>query len=523
MLKNRTFIVGAIAGAGVAAAALAGAGAPWPGAFAQSSQAIHPSGAPMFSPPPGAPMSFADIIDKVSPAVVQIETRSKVKAETLRQAPVPGFPFDAQPQQPNGRGSGGGAGRGQAQPDEDAPEQVGAGSGFFISPDGLIVTNNHVVEGADEITVTLKDQRTLKAKVVGRDPATDVAVVKVEGSNFPFVEFETRAKPRVGDWVVALGNPFGLGGTATAGIVSAYGRDIGEQYVDYIQIDAPINRGNSGGPTFDIYGRVIGINTAIYSPNGASAGIGFAIPADIADSTAKQLIAHGHIDRGYLGVTIGAVNEDIQKSLGLPTKQGAYVTDVTPGGPSDKAGVKVGDIILKLDGQTMKDNTDLTRHVALAHPGQSLHLDVLRDGKMLTLDVHSGLRPSEAEIAKMNGTGGGDDDGPGGPAQQHGPAILGLNVEPITPNARRQYGLAQSASGVVITDVQSHTQASKIGLHPGDVVVLADNHPVSNAAELASTVNAVKASKRDRVLLLIQRDGRNQPVVLNLSGESDNK
>jgi serine protease Do len=329
------------------------------------------------------------------------------------------------------------------------------------------------------------------------------------------VEFETKAKPRVGDWVIAVGNPFGLGGTATAGIVSAYGRDIGEQYVDYIQIDAPINRGNSGGPTFDIYGRVIGVNTAIYSPNGASAGIGFAVPADIADITTKQLIAKGHIDRGYLGVTIGAVSEDIQKSLGLPTKQGAYVTDLASGGPSDKAGVKVGDIIVRLDGQTIKDNTDLTRHVALAHPGEVLHLQVLRAGRLMEVDVRSGLRPSETELAKLSGQGGGEDEGQSGPVETRGPQVLGLNVAPITPATRREYNLPANASGVVITDVAAHTEAAKIGLHPGDLVILADNRPVSSPSELVSTVNAVKASGRPGVLLLVQRDGRNIPVVLN--------
>jgi serine protease Do len=514
MLKNKTFMMGAVAGVGVAAAALAGAGAPWPGAFAQTpAQVVRTSGAPVFGPPPGAPMSFADIIERVSPAVVQIETRSKVTAKQLRVLP---FPFDLQPEQPQPRGKG--EEKKQPQSDEDAPEQLGAGSGFFISADGYIVTNNHVVDGADEITVTLKDQRELKAKVVGRDADTDLAVIKVEGNNFPYVEFETKAKPRVGDWVIAVGNPFGLGGTATAGIVSAWGRDIGEQYVDYIQIDAPINRGNSGGPTFDIYGRVIGVNTAIYSPNGASAGIGFAIPADIADITTKQLISKGHIDRGYLGVTIGAVNEDIQKSLGLPTKQGAYVTDITPGGPSDKAGVKVGDIIVKLDGQTMKDNTDLTRHVALAHPGQVLHLEVLRSGRMLNLEVRSGLRPSEAELAKLNAEGGGDES-QSGPVQTRGPEILGLNVAPVTPATRRQYSLPSGASGVVITDVAPHTEAAKIGLHPGDLVLLADNRPVSTPAELQSIVNSVKASKRPGVLLLVQRDGRNIPVVLNFESK----
>jgi serine protease Do len=329
MFKNKTFIVGAIAGAGVAAAALAGAGLTWPGASAQTApppaQLVRTQGPVVFAPPPGAPMSFADIIDRVSPAVVSIETRTQVNAEALRRIPgLENFPFDVQPDQNGQGGDGQGQGQNNGQPtDPNENEELGAGSGFFISPDGYIVTNNHVVEGATSITVTLKDERELPARVVGRDEGTDLAVLKVEGAGFPYVEFENNANPRVGDWVIAVGNPFGLGGTATAGIVSAYGRNVGDQYVDYLQIDAPINRGNSGGPTFDIYGRVIGVNSAIYSPNGMSAGIGFAIPADIADRITKQLISGGKVSRGYLGVTISAITPEIGASLGLGSSNGA--------------------------------------------------------------------------------------------------------------------------------------------------------------------------------------------------------
>jgi serine protease Do len=513
MLKNKNLVGGAIAVAGMAAAVLASAGVQWSGAFAQTppAQMVRASGAPVFGPPPGAPMSFADIIERVSPAVVSIETRSKVTAQALHRAPLQLEPDGepTQPQRPSPRS--GPNGQPTAPDDQDAPEMVGAGSGFFISADGYIVTNNHVVENADEITVTMADKRELKAKVVGRDAGIDLAVIKVEGQGFPYVEFETKAKPRVGDWVIAVGNPFGLGGTATAGIVSANGRDIGEQYVDYIQVDAPINRGNSGGPTFDIYGRVIGVNTAIYSPNGASAGIGFAIPADIADTAAKQLIAKGHIDRGYLGVTIGAINEDIQKSLGLPSKMGAYVTDVTPGGPSDKGGVKVGDIILKLNGVAVKDNTDLTRHVALAKPGDQLHLDVLRGGKPVALTVRSGLRPTDLELAQ-NGGQGGDEDNSAAPGHSKGPVVLGLLVDPITPASRKAFNIPSNVAGVVISDVVAHSQAAKFGLKPGDLIIMADSRPVTSPAELQAIVNEVKASGRPSVLLLVQRDGRNSPV-----------
>src|SRR6185437_14728923 len=230
-----------------------------------------------------------------------------------------------------------------------------AGSGFFISPDGYIVTNNHVVDHADKITVHTSDDRTFKAHVVGRDPATDLAVVKVDTANMPFVSFEDRAKPRVGDWVVAVGNPFNLGGTATAGIVSALGRKnvSDSSYVDYMQIDAPINRGNSGGPTFDLYGRVVGVNTAIFSPSGGSVGIGFDIPADVAASVSRQLIDHGKIVRGYIGAQIQDVTADIADSLDLKDRKGALVADVTPDGPADRAGLKAGDVVIDVNGQSV--------------------------------------------------------------------------------------------------------------------------------------------------------------------------
>jgi serine protease Do len=516
MLKNKTFIMGAIAGAGVACAALAGVGLQFPAAAAQESQSALVVKAGVVAPPPGAPVTFADIVDRVSPAVVSIETRSKISADALRKIPgFENFPF-AVPQTPGAPGAQGGAGQGgqgaQGDDEQEPPEQFGAGSGFFISPDGYIVTNNHVVEGADEITVKLTDNTELKAKVVGRDPATDLAVVKVEGHNFKYVDFESAAKPRVGDWVIAIGNPFTLGGTVTAGIVSAYSRDIGEQYVDYIQIDAPINRGNSGGPSFDIYGRVIGVNTAIYSPNGSYAGIGFAIPADVAGSITKQLIATGKISRGYLGVTISSITEDMAASLNLPNKAGAYVTNVVPGGPSDKGGIKTGDIILKLDGKPVKDNTELTRRVAMAQVGDVLHLDALREGKPITLEVRSGVRPSEEELAARDGKEPGKPVPP--PIAPTDTAVLGLNVAMPSPALKRQFNLPPAASGLVITGILPHTQAAKKGFRPGDLVVMADNRPVGSVGEFEADVNAVKASGRPSVLLLVQRDGQNTPVAI---------
>jgi serine protease Do len=409
--KKTGFIVGAVAGAGVAAAALAGVGLRLPEASADNARPklIQTSGAPIFAPPPGSPLSFADIFDRVSPAVVQINVTSKAE----KPKGIPGFqnfPFDIVPR--GGRPGQGGRtppggddedGSDGAPGGEEAPGAMASGSGFFISPDGYIVTNNHVVENSTDIKVVLKDERELSAKVVGRDEGTDLAVIKVEGKNFPFVNFENSARPRVGDWVIAVGNPFGLGGTATAGIISYSGRDIGETFVDYIQIDAPINRGNSGGPTFDIYGRVIGVNTAIFSPSGGSVGIGFAIPADVADGITKQLMSGGKITRGYLGATIQPVTPEIADSVGMPGKKGALVAELVPGGPAEKAGVLPGDVVLAVNGHSVKNASELTREVASSRSGDMLNLSIMRAGQARTIQVKSGVRPSEADLARAQG------------------------------------------------------------------------------------------------------------------------
>jgi serine protease Do len=313
MLKRKEFILGAAAGLIIAAGATAGGVISWPGAHAETrpGQLVASAGAAglAFAPPQGAPLSFADIVQQVAPAVVQIEVETPVeRPQGVQGLQIPGLPGLVIPQQ-------------QEDPDAEPQLAQGAGSGFFISRDGYIVTNNHVVANAKSIKVKMTDGRTLDATLVGRDESTDLAVIKVDGSDFNFVSFEEQADPRVGDWVVAVGNPFGLGGTATAGIVSARGRDLQDRssaYVDYLQIDAAINRGNSGGPTFDIYGRVIGVNSAIFSPTGGSVGIGFAIPAATAKSVTDQLIRSGAIERGYIGVQIGNLDDD-RAALGLPS------------------------------------------------------------------------------------------------------------------------------------------------------------------------------------------------------------
>jgi len=318
---------------------------------------------------PGAPSSFADIVERVGPAVVSIDSEGLGRDE------------DGKPLKSN------------------HPAVSGTGSGFFISPDGYIATNNHVVEGAATLTVRTKDGRSLPAKLVGRDPATDLAVVKVEGKAFPFVTFEDSARPRVGDWVIAVGNPFGLGGSATAGIVSGLARrEVGESsYVDYMQIDAPINRGNSGGPTFDVRGRVVGINTLILSPSGGSIGLGFDIPAEVAAQVTKQLIASGKVVRGYIGASTQTVTPELAEGLGLDTPKGALIAELTPGGPSERAGLRQGDLVVKVDGLAVDTPVELTRAVGQAHEGQALKLQIRREGRMQDIVVRSGVRPAEAD------------------------------------------------------------------------------------------------------------------------------
>jgi len=357
--------------------------------------------------PPGVPTSFAPIIQKVSPAVVSIEIVGHASPREVAlneggddsQGQATPFFFGSPFQQFFGEGNSPRRGAPDGQP---LPKIHAAGSGFFISGDGYILTNNHVVEDADKITVHMADGKTYTAHIVGRDPATDLAVVKVSGGPFPFVSFENAAKPRVGDWVVAVGNPFGLEGTATAGIVSALGRQnvADSPLLDYMQIDAPINRGNSGGPTFDTEGRVVGVNTAIFTPSGGSVGIGFDIPASVASSISRELIAHGHVSHGYLGATIQELTPDLAQSLGLTSPDGAIIDAVTPEGPAQKAGLRSGDVLLAVNGAAVHSPHDVTHAVAFSEPGARLALTVRRGAQTETLNAIAGVRPSEDTLAR---------------------------------------------------------------------------------------------------------------------------
>jgi serine protease Do len=522
--KKTGYLLGAVAGAGVMAAAMAGAGMGLPQARAdqQGATLIKTSTNPIFAPPPGAPMSFADIFEKVSPAVVSITVTSRVEPNVLRRIPgFENFPFNLQPGTPDEEGEGEGGAEGAPPAGKGGqprlPTQQSAGSGFFISADGFIVTNNHVVENAESIKVVLKDERELEATVVGRDEGTDLAVLKVKGTNFPFVDFENSAKPRVGDWVITVGNPFGLGGTATAGIVSAYGRDIGETFVDYLQIDAPINRGNSGGPTFDIYGRVIGVNTAIFSPSGVSVGIGFAIPADVADSITKQLMTGGKITRGYIGATIQNFTTEMAEAQGVPDVRGAIVNDTVAGGPSQKAGLLPGDIITSVNGQAVKSSSELTREVAKARAGATLRLELLREGKRRTLDIRSGTRPSEKELAANDTTPGG---APGAGATPFPPKaeVLGLALAPVDEGARRRHGLPAEVRGLVVEGVDQGSDAATKGVRRGDVIVRAGDRSLNAASELSAVVDAAKRAGRPSVLVWVYRNGRTSFLTLKLEG-----
>ena len=533
MASKKTGIIIGGAAAGLAFAALAAGGMRWPTPFAGGDSHFlpltHISTDSIFSPPPGAPLSFADIFEKVSPAVVQIEVTSHLDPRKLQGLPMGVAPPDMGGGDDQGGGDDDqGGGDDQSAPDKGGadggadknkgPKAESAGSGFFIRPNGYITTNNHVVENAETIEVTLKDGRKLPAKIIGRDEATDLAVIKVEGEGFPYVDFENSAKPRVGDWVLAVGNPFGLGGTATAGIVSAYGRDLGDSFVDFIQIDAPINRGNSGGPTFDIYGRVIGVNSAIFSPSGGSVGIGFAIPADVANQITDQLISGGKISRGYLGAAIQNVTPDIAESLGMHEPKGALVAELTPGGPAEKGGLQSSDVIVELNGHVVGNATELTRLVGQTHTGDLIHLKVLRGGKPMMIDVRSGLRPSETQLAQ-NAYGGDQDQSTPQAPKAKAPSALGLTLTPIDPGTRAKLGLPADIHGAVVTGVKSGTDAADKGLHAGDVIVHAGDRSVDGPADVAAAEAQARKDGRPSVLLGVRRDGRTLFVPIKIESK----
>ncbi|MGE0625637.1 MAG: DegQ family serine endoprotease [Pseudomonadales bacterium] len=459
-----------------------------------------------------APMhqGFSALVKAVKPAVVNVSIsghRSGPQGGPMFQFPE-GSPFEEFFEQYFGS-------RGPFGPGQDfrgergagpAPEFRAVGSGFIISPDGLVVTNNHVIDRAEQIDVILQDGKRYSATVQGRDPKTDIALLKVETDEvLPYVEFGDSNGAEVGDWVVAVGNPFGLGGTVTAGILSARGRDIqAGPFDDFLQVDAPINRGNSGGPLFDSEGRVIGINTAIYSPSGGSVGIGFAIPSELAVSIIDQLKDSGTVERGWLGVEYQPVTEAVAASLGLDGTGGALVASVVEGGPAEKAGVKMGDVILSLDGKPLADPKDLPRLVAGAKAGEKVDLTVLRNGKEKKLGVEIGRsEPDTAELAAV-------------PASAKEPARLGVQLSALTPEVRQRYGL-EASSGVLVTDVQRGSPASKAGIRPGQIITMVGQTAVTSPTDVVREVEKAAEEGRPSVLLMVEQRGARQFVAVELA------
>jgi len=390
-------------------------------------------------------------------------------------------------------------------------EVMALGSGFIIDPAGYVVTNNHVVGNSEKITVLFQDNSRHSAKVIGRDEKTDIALLKIDTKDkLPFVTWGDSNEGKVGDWVVAVGNPFALGGTVTAGIISALGRNINEgPYDDFIQLDAPINRGNSGGPTFNLSGEVIGINTAIYSPSGGSVGIGFAVPSNTAKSVVEQLKEKGHVTRGWLGVAVQGITPTIAKSLGMNPDEptGALVATVTPNSPAAKAGLKPGDVIVSANGHPIKTVHDLPRLVASMPPGQKLDLQVRRGGKEMTLTATTGEMPQQEQQASASLGTSGDDKGAS-------TTSLGLQLSALDPSLRREYRIPKDVEGVVVTKVASDSPAAALGIQPGDVIMSVDQQPVKTPQEAAEQLK--QAAAHGDILLLLNRHGTSQFVGLSV-------
>lgn len=458
--------------------------------------------------PAGAPVSLADLIEQVSPAVVSVNVVSEREASDLSE--LERF-FDRF--------------RGEPAPDEeeneDGPtrEARSLGSGFFISDSGLIVTNNHVVEGATQIEVVLEDGRELDAELVGADSETDLAVLRVmEGSGFPHVRFGDSSQLRRGDWVVAVGNPFGLGGTATAGIVSAIAKPgdarRSSTYIDYLQIDAAINRGNSGGPTFDLYGNVVGVNTAIYSPTGGSVGIGFAITSDQARTVTDMLIKDGKVTRGWLGVTIQDVTDDMADARGLSNSEGAIVADLVTDGPAKKSGIRRGDIIVEVNGTKVTDATSTTRIVGALLAGSDNSFIVLRNGARVTVPVTVGERPENINASFSQS----DNNRPEDDAETE-EAPFGLTLSALADDTRDEMDMEADEPGMIIADLASDSPLRETGLLPGMVILDVNGQPLTSVETLENEIEATKDRGRSKILMAVRSNTQTLFVTVDITDE----
>jgi serine protease Do len=459
------------------------------GGVAYETSVIPVSAAATTGQPAAGPASFADVVDRVKPAVVSVKVKLADADAVDEEDSIPGLPdvpknspfyrFFRRFGMPNDNDDGDRMPRhhfSQAQ-----------GSGFFISSDGYIVTNDHVVDHATQVTVTTSEGKSMSAKVIGVDSKTDLALLKAQGDNFPYVSFAEQA-PRVGDWVIAVGNPFGLGGTVTAGIVSARGRDIGSgPYDDFLQIDAPVNHGNSGGPTFNAAGEVVGVNTAIFSPSGGSVGIGFAIASDVVKGVVDQLKANGSVTRGWIGVQIQNVTQDLADDLGLKDATGALVAEAQKNSPAAEAGVKSGDVITAVDGQAVADPHDLARRIAALGPKKTAKLSIIRNGSPMTVEVTLGTMPADKTASADTHS---SDDSVGSASVL---AKLGLTLH-----------AAHGQDGVVITDVDPDGAAADKGLKQGDVILEVAGKSVSRPSEVAEAIDSAKSDGKKSVLLRVK-------------------
>lgn len=448
-----------------------------------------------------APESFADLAEEISPSVVNITTTTTVAGRAAPEGVAPeGSPFEDFFREFNNRNG-----------ENGRPRRSSAlGSGFVISEDGFVVTNNHVIEGADEILIEFFSGEELPAKLIGRDPNTDIALLKVEaGEPLPFVSFGDSDVMRVGDWVVAMGNPLGQGFSVSAGIVSARNRALAGTYDDYLQTDAAINRGNSGGPLFNMDGDVVGVNTAILSPNGGSIGIGFSMASNVVTRVVDQLKEFGETRRGWLGVSIQDVTEDIAESIGLENTNGALVTNV-PEGPSSEAGIVAGDVILTFDGQDVEDTRGLVRTVGNTPVGKAVRVVIFRDGSTQTLKVTLGRRETAEAIATA--TPAPEDAEPEVVEQE----LMGLTLSEVTDELREQLELGQTASGLVIVDIDETSQAFEKGLRAGDFITEAGQQKLSEIGDLNDRIEDAKEAGRKSLLLLVRRGGDPRFVALSL-------
>ena len=490
LAARRLVLLASVAGLG-AAVLLAGPGAPQIGLPSFATTARADTGQ--------RPVGFADIVEKVKPAVISVRVKVDGGARTSlsnRDLPPGLEQFFRRFGMPD------------IAPDEPRNRQhnfvMGQGSGFFISADGYAVTNNHVVDKAESVEVTADDGKNYTAKVIGTDPKTDLALIKIDGhSDFPYVKLSD-TNPRVGDWVLAVGNPFGLGGTVTAGIISARGRDIGAgPYDDFIQIDAPVNRGNSGGPTFDVDGNVIGVNTAIFSPSGGSVGIAFAIPADTVRTVVGQLKDKGAVTRGWIGVQIQAVTDEVAESLGLPKAEGALVAEPQDGSPAVKAGIKAGDVIVAVDGRTVKDARDLAKRIGAMAPGSSVKLEIMRNGEHQTFNLTLGELPKEQRQARAKSD---DHEQPAGTELPR----LGLTLAPAG-------GVAGAGSeGVVVTAVDPDGPAANHGFKSGDVILEVAGKAVSSPADVRKALSDARDDGKRAVLMRVKSGDQTRFIALPL-------